>query len=463
MSEWHEDELADVDLGDRRLNRRAMKVLGILGKQPSRSIPGSCRSWSETLAAYRLFDNERVTAARLLAPHFAATAQRMREHPVVLLVQDSSELDYTGKESINGLGPLNWVERQGMFCHVSLAVTPQRLSLGLVEAQFWAHDPGSPRKNRTRKHTPIDQKQSGWWLRSYRRACQVAKEVPDTKVVSVADREGDIYEVFVVWQEAAQEPRAGWVIRACQDRSLPEKEPGQQWRYQKLWARVADSPVLGMIEFRLPRKGKRPARQVTQTLQACEVELKPPQRLGEKLPVVKVWAVLAREVDTPAGEEPLEWLLLTSEPVQTQAAAQQIVDWYLARWQIEVFFRVLKSGCRIEQLSLRRTDRLQCVIALYMIVAWRVLWVSALGRLGPELPADVVFAEEEWKSVYSVVKHAKPPPKAPALGEFVRMVASLGGYLGRKGDGPPGTQTLWTGMQSMIHYAICWLAFGPDA
>jgi len=462
MAEWCEEELAQVDLGDRRLNRRAMQVLGSLGKQPSRSIPGSCHSWSETLAAYRLFDNERVTTTRLLAPHFAATMQRMQEHLVVLLVQDSSELDYTGKQSIAGLGPLNWVERQGMFCHVSLAVTPQRLSLGLVEAQFWAHDPGPPRKNSTRKHTPIEGKQSGRWLCSYRRACQLAKELPNTKVVSVADREGDIYEVFVAWQEAGKQgTAAGWVIRACQDRRLTTKAPGASWRYQKLWAQVAAAPLLGRVEFGLPRKGKHPARPVIQTLQACEVALKPPQRRGEKLPVVKVWAVLAREVDPPDDQQPLEWLLLTSEPVQTQAAAEQIIDWYLARWQIEVFFRVLKSGCRIEQLSLREAGRLQCVIALYMIVAWRVLWVSALGRLGPELPADVVFAEEEWKSVYMVVKRAKPPPNAPPLGEFVRMVASLGGYLGRKGDGPPGTQTLWTGLQSMIHYAICWLAFGP--
>jgi hypothetical protein len=437
-------------------------VLGSLGKQPGRSLPGSCHSWAETLAAYRLFDNDRVTGAGLLAPHFAATVQRMQEHPVVLLVQDSSELDYTGKEAIAGLGPLNWVERQGMFCHVSLAVTPQRLSLGLVEAQFWAHAPGPPRKNRTRKHTPIDQKQSGRWLRSYQRACELAGKLPHTKVVSVADREGDIYEVFVAWQQADR-PRAGWVIRACQDRRLTEKLPGPAWHYQKLWAQVATGEVLGRITFRVPRRKQRAAREVSQTLQACQVALKPPQRRGEQLPIVRIWAVLAREENPPAGQEPLEWLLLTSEEVETLAAAEQIVAWYLARWQIEVFFRVLKSGCRIEQLALRHVARLQCVIALYMIVAWRVLWVSALGRLGPELPADIVFAEEEWKSVYMVVKHAKPPPKAPPLGEFVRMVASLGGYLGRKGDGPPGTQTLWTGMQSMIHYAIGWLAFGPGA
>lgn len=461
MSEWYEEELAGVNLGDRRLDARAVQVLGSFGKQPSRSIPGSCQSWAETLGAYRLLRHPRVTARRLLAPHYAATQERMREHPVVLLVQDSSELDYSGKASIDGLGALNWVERQGLFCHLSLAVTPERLSLGLVEAQFWAQDPGPPHKNITRKRTPIHEKQSGWWLRSYQEACRLARELPQTKLVSVADREGDIYEVFVAWQEASPEAQASWVIRACQDRRLTTKVAGPTWRYQKLWAQVGAAPVLGSTQFEVPRRGNRPARQVTQTLQAAQVELKPPQRLGQKLPVVKVWALLAREVDPPAGQEPLEWLLLTSEPVETLEAALQILAWYLARWQIEVFFRVLKSGCRIEQLALQHVARLECAIALYLIVAWRVLWVSALGRLGPEVPADVVFAEEEWKSVCAVVTRGPAPAQPPPLGEFVRMVASLGGYLGRKGDGPPGTQTLWLGLQSMTHYALAWLAFGP--
>jgi hypothetical protein len=461
MSEWYEEELAEVDLGDKRLSRRAVQVLGSLGKQPSRSIPASCRSWSETLAAYRLFSNEQVTAERLLAPHFAATQERMREHPVVLLVQDSSELDYTGKGSIQGVGPLNWVERQGLFTHLSLAVTPERLSLGLVEAHFWSQEPGVPHKNASRKRTKIGDKQSGWWLRSYQKACQIAGQMPSTKVVSVADREGDIYEVFVAWQEAPEEARASWVIRACQDRRLTKKLPGPAWHYQKLWAQVAAGEVLGRISFPVPRRGKRAAREVTQTLQACQVELKPPARRGEKLPIVRVWAVLAREEYPSAGEEPLEWLLLTSEAVESLEAAEQVVAWYLARWQVEVFFRVLKSGCRIEQLSLRHVTRLECVIALYLIVAWRVMWVTTLGRVGPGVPADVVFAEEEWKSVYVVVTGEHPPPEPPPLGEFVRMLASLGGYLGRKCDGLPGAQTIWTGMQSMTHYAIGWLSFGP--
>lgn len=278
-------------------------------------------------------------------------------------------------------------------------------------------------------------------------------------MVSVADREGDIYEIFVAWQQAAEQGKAAsWVIRACQDRRLTSKEPGR--RFQKMWAQAPASPLLGEITFHLPRKGKRAAREVTQTLHACHVELKPPQRHGEKLPPVTVWAVLAREVALPTGEEPVEWLLLTSEPVATFAEAEQVIAWYLARWQVEVFFRVLKSGCRIEELLLRHVERLERVVTHYMIAAWRVLWVTMLGRLTPEVPADAVFEEEEWKSVSMVVIRATPPAKAPPLQEFIRMLASLGGYLGRKGDGHPSTQTLWTGMQSLAHYAVCWQTFG---
>ncbi len=335
MTDWYEEELASVSLGDRRLNARAVRVLELFGKQPRESVPGSCLSWAETQGAYRLFQNARVTVQKLLAPHLAATQARMREHPVVLLVQDSSEVDFTKKRSIVGLGPLNWVERQGLFTHVSLAVTPERLSLGVVEAQFWAQAPGPPHKNVTRKQTPIKEKQSGWWLRSYQEACRLAGELPGTRCVSVADREGDIYEVFTAWQEAPEQARASWVIRACQDRRLTEKVPGPPWRYEKLWERAATAPVLGRVRFRLPRREQRPARDVTQTLQACQVELKPPQRRGQKLPVVRVWALLAREEHPPEGEEPVEWLLLTSEPAETLEAAERILDWTwrAGRWK----------------------------------------------------------------------------------------------------------------------------------
>ncbi len=462
MSEWYEEEMAEVDFGDARLNRRAARLLGCLAEQPMRSIPGSCQSWAETLAAYRLLGNKRVTPERLLAPHVTATAARLREHPVVLLVQDSTELDFTRKPATRGLGRLNWPERRGLFLHLSLALTPGRLSLGVVEAQCWAQDPAVSHKNATRKQTRIEEKQSGHWLASYREACQLAKEVPETQLVSVADREGDVYEIFAAWQEAPG-PRAGWLIRACQDRRLTQHAPGEPGRYQKLWAQVGAGPVLGEVEFEVPRRGARPARRVRQTLQAGAVELKPPARPGKRLPVVRIWAVLAREVEPPAGAEPLEWLLLTSEPVTDAAAAQQILDWYLVRWQIEVFFRTLKTGARVEQLGLREATRLECALMLYLIIAWRTLWVTALGRVGPELPADVVFTEEEWQSVWVVVKRTPPPPEAPPLGEFVRLVAGLGGYLGRKGDGPPGPQTMWLGLQSMMHYALAWTAFGPGS
>ncbi len=462
MQDWQEEELAGVDLGDRRLNARAVRVLGCLGQQPTRSIPGSCQSWAETLAAYRLLEHAKVTPERLLAPHAKATQARMGEYPVVLVVQDSSELDFSGKPSITGLGPLNWESRQGLFVHLSLALTPERLSLGVVEAQFWAPDPQQPHKNATRKQTPIEEKQSGHWLASYREADRLAKELPETQVVSVADREGDIYEVFQAWQEA-EGPRASWVIRACQDRRLTGRVAGAPGRHQKLWAQVETAPELGAVEFEVPRRGSRPARRVRQTLRACQVELQPPARPDGKLPVVRLWAVLAREEQPPAGEAPLEWLLLTSEPVESLEAASRILDWYLARWQVEVFFRVLKRGCRIEQLALRAAARLECAIALYLIVAWRVLWVTWLGREAPEVAADAVFTEAEWKSVYAVVKRTPPPAEAPPLGEFVRMVASLGGHLGRKGDGPPGPQTMWQGLQSMFHYAIAWSTFGPGS
>jgi hypothetical protein len=176
---------------------------------------------------------------------------------------------------------------------------------------------------------------------------------------------------------------------------------------------------------------------------------------------VPVNAVLVSEVNTPEGEEPVEWLLLTSLPVATFDEAYLVVRYYCCRWSIEIFFRVLKSGCKVEKSQLETADRLIPCVMIYMIVAWRTMMVTMLGRECPEMPCDVLFEEDEWRSVYTIVTKEPAPLQPPPLGEFVPMLASLGGYLGRKGDGPPGPQTVWIGLQRMTDFTLAWQAFGP--
>jgi hypothetical protein len=460
MPSWIDEELKTLDLGDDRLNRRQKAILDRLAAEPTASIPGACRGWAETNAAYRFFAHPRVTAEEVLRPHCEATRARIAEHPVVLLPQDTTELDFTRpRKQVGGAGPLNWEERTGFFQHVQLAVTPERLPLGVIGAMTWGRDPADYRKNGRRKREPIEQKESYRWLLGYRRACAVAAAVPGTQVISISDREGDIYECFVE-AEAIEGPRADWIIRACQDRSTPERSAGIE-TYVKLREAVAAGAPLGRLRVRVPRSAGGPAREAAVTVRSATVELKPPDRVGRGLPPVTVNAVWIREESAPDGVEPLDWLLLTGLPVATFEAACLVAGYYSCRWPIEVFFRVYKSGCRVEEVQLASEDRLLPCLALYLIVAWRVHWLTMLGRTCPDLACDVVFAEEEWRSVWTIVRREPAPASAPPLDEMIRLIASLGGHLGRKQDGPPGAQVLWIGIQRMRDFASAWQAFGP--
>ena len=198
-------------------------------------------------------------------------------------------------------------------------------------------------------------------------------------------------------------------------------------------------------------------------MRAARVTLRPPWRPDRKLPPVTVNVVLVSEVNPPPGDEPVEWLLLTSLPIDTVEQVRQIIQYYCVRWMIEIFFRVLKSGCRVEERLFEYMDRLLTCLAVYVIVAWRTLYVCRLGRSCPEMSCEAVFEPAEWKSVWKVVRREDPPAEPPSLGVFVRLVAQLGGYVNRKRADPPGPQTVWIGLQRMHDFATCWQLFGPDA
>ena len=475
MQPWIELELNTSDIGDERLDERYKIILDRLSQRPSVSIPTACHGWSETLAAYRFFDNSHVEAGDLLAPHQDAVLDRIAEQEVVLLIQDTTELDLTQpEEQMAGVGPLNDESRVGFFNHVTLAVTPGKIPLGVVEADIYARDWDAFRENQKdkeskaqkRKQKPIQQKESFRWLAGYRRGSEVADQVPGTTVIVICDSEGDIFECFGEAQLQTGQRQAQWIVRACQNRNLAS-EPGR-----KLWDRVGSTQVLGTMEVSVSknrprskdnrkRKQPRSARTATLTIQATGVTLKGPRRRGGKLADVTVNAVLVREINPPQGEEPVEGLLLTSLPVHTFKQVCLVIDYYSCRWQIEIYFRVLKSGCGVEELQLETADRFQPCLALYMIVAWRVMYVMMMGRECPEMSCDLILSEDEWKAVYTVVEQKTPPKTAPTIEQMVYMIASLGGYLARTHDGPPGPKTTWIGMQRMMDLALAWRTFGP--
>lgn len=442
--DWVVAETSSVELGDERLNRRLELVLRRLAAQPDKSIPAASRGWSETQAAYRFFNNEKVTPEKVLAPHQEATLQRARLHPLVLCVEDTSELDFTSKPKTEGLGPLNYELTRGLHIHPLLALTPEGLCLGVLDLWRWVRD-ASDHGGKDRQHRlsrPLEQKESLRWVEGYKKVCALQEEVEATRMVYMADRDSDLFELF----EAAESGSAAWLIRAAQNRAV---EGGGL-----LWETVGQSASLGQVEFHLAPARGRSARRVVQSLRAQRVLLRPPYRPDKKLAPVEVTAILAREETPPEGEDPIEWRLLSSLPVESFADACEKIQWYLCRWQIEVFFHILKTGCKVEDLQLQHRERIEVALAVYLIVAWRVLYLTRLGRTVPDLSCEVAFSPPEWRAAYLVSKRQKPPCEPPRLQEIITLVAGLGGYLARKGDGPPGPKTLWIGLQRVWDFAL---------
>jgi len=441
---WARQEMASIALNDKRLDERAMNILERFMSQPTASIPTACRGWDETLAAYRFFDNAKVTAPKVLAPHYAATVERMAPHETVLCVQDTTELDYTGQDQLKGLGPLTYEARCGLYLHPTVAITPERLCLGVIDTLMWARDGNHFGKKSKRREKTLAEKESQRWIDGYRQVCETAAQLPNTRCVYMADRESDIYELFLEGYD--QNHQADWLIRASHDRALEDDE--------HISEALAQAPILGEISFDLPASHRRGGQTVTQILKTAQLTLRPPKRTHSDLQAIEVTVVLAQELRPPKNENPVTWVLLTNLEVTSADQAIEKIQWYLCRWQIEIYFRILKSGCQIEELQLEHIDRLQPALALYMIVAWRILYLTMLGRECPDLPCDLVFDLQEWRAIFIVSEKQPPPDEPPSLNTIVRMLASFGGFLGRKGDGEPGPQSIWIGLQRSRDFVL---------
>jgi hypothetical protein len=451
---WADSEFQDASFGDDRLRQRAIRVCERLAEHPSESIPVACCGRAEVEAAYRFFSNDKVTAARVLGPHHEASFRRLAAHPVVLCVQDTTELDYTGKQTA-GLGPLNYAATNGLYLHVTTALTPQRQALGIVAQEFFVHDRacfGQATKRAIGYYArPIDEKESGRWLRAFESLCEIAGLVPETRLICLCDCEADIYELLATAaKQAADQPRVEYVIRSQFDRTLVGEG--------SLRAFVQHQPVLGEIDFQVAATPTRRTRLVRQTVRVAPVCLKAPAGKESWAGCVSTTAIFLTESRPPAGEAPVEWLLLSSQPVTTLADAVETVKWYLCRWEVEVYFRIYKSGCRVERLQLEISEHLEPALAMYMIIAWRIQSIVMLGRAYPDLPCDVVFDDLEWRTAF-VIRHHRPPTAPPSLADMIIIIASFGGYLARKSDPPPGPKAIWIGLQRLRDFVVARTAF----
>ena len=451
-TDWAEEEFGGVSLREARLRRRLCTLARDLYARPQAPLPQACGTRAKTKAAYRFFDHVRVNLQSILASHYQSSAARAARESVVLAVQDTTSLNYRTHPRTELLGPIgsDTDGAVGMLVHSTLAFNLAGTPLGLLQVQCWVRDPEELGQKHRRYELPLEAKESVRWLRSLQALEQLQPACPQTRLIGVGDREADIYELFV-W--ATEKPgRPGLLVRAERQRLLSEEQG-------PLWAHVENQPVAGQLEVKVPRRGNRPARVAVLDVRWAPVAVRPPKRKAH-LPPVALWAVLAREVGAPAGTDPLEWMLLSTEPVQDFAGAVEQLRRYTLRWGIEVFHRVLKSGCQIETRRLGNADRLEACLGIDLVVAWRICHLTKLGRETPAVPCTVYFEEHEWRALVAfVTRPPEPPQEPPTLREAIRMVAGLGGFLGRKGDGEPGTETLWRGLQRLDDIAEAYLVF----
>lgn len=396
-----------------------------LAAEPTASVPKACNGWGETVAAYRFFDNEGVDWRAILAPHWQQTQERMGQQQTVLCLQDTTELDFNGQQA-SGLGPLSYEAQRGMYLHPTYAVTPQREPLGILDCWMWA------REKKDASGLRGGPKESLRWIEGYDRLAELAPQLPNTRLVYVADREADMLPLMMRAQ--ALHTPVDWLVRAAHNRCLPDGD--------KLWQQTCTGEPIGQIEFAMPARHGVKARTVRQHLWVRHIEL--PAGKGNQ---VSATCLIAREYDAPSGAKPIEWRLLTNRNAETAAAVVELIDWYRARWEIEILFNVLKNACRVEALQLGAIERIERALALYLVVAWRIAHLMRLGRTCPDLDATLFFDPDEIEAAYLL--RQKTPPPAPRLNEVLRQIACLGGFLARKGDGEPGVKTIWLGLQDV--------------
>lgn len=456
-AQWAEHEFGGAPLGDKRLSKRLVAVAAAKAQNPGCAFSGVAKGdWPATKAYYRMIDQPEgsaVTLENILQPHRERTARRMQGQKTVLCLQDGSELNYTNLEKCSGLGDLKanqtGAKTRGLNLHSTFAVAPNGLPLGVLKAQCIAPEARSPDDKRRSSAIPIEEKKTFVWIEHYRDLVELAATLPQTQLVNVCDREADFFELF---DEQRQNPGVDLLIRAQHDRTI-SAEPF------KLFAAVRQTSVLSRVCVCVPKqsarpkkskqkaKAARPGRQAELALRCLTMPLPAPSYYRDKAPI-EIQLIHALEENPPQGTKAVEWFLLTTIEIDSAKDIEKCLRWYTLRWRIEDWHRVLKSGCKIDDLAHETAERLRRAIGINLVIAWRIMLMTLLGREIPELPAEILFSDIELRTMraYAKKKELNPPL---LLGEAVQVVARIGGYLGRKKDPPPGHQVMWRGYASL--------------
>ncbi len=411
--EWAQHEFGGAPLGNKKLGQRLVTIAQAKGQSPGRSFSGVFDGeWAKTKATYRFLDKpdeSAVNMENILAPHRARTVRRMMAQETVLCIQDGSELNYTNLKQCQGLGFLKanqtGAKTKGLNLHSTFTVTPGGLPLGVIKAQCIAPREKDPQDKRKPAHIPIEEKKTFVWVEHHRDLVELSKQMPQTRLVHVCDREADFFDLF---DEQRQTPGVELLVRASHNRNIDQAP-------HKLFAAVRQAPVLSRLEIPIARQSARakkskqkarkarPARLAQLALRSIKVEIPPPEYHKTKLPI-DCFIVHAVEENPPDHTDPVEWFLLTTMTVNQSVDAEQCLRWYALRWRIEDWHRVLKSGCKIEDLALETAQRLRRAIAIHLVIAWRIMLMTLLGRETPELPADILFSDIELRTLEAYAK-----------------------------------------------------------
>ena len=437
-----------AELGDERLSKRLARLLDQLSSNPTASISAACQDPYQAKAAYRFVGNDEVTTEAITGITQEVTVGRINEaKPSVLLIpQDTTELNYSGLAETDGLGTIGGkLVNRGFQVHSSIAIAETGEVFGLLAQKQWIRPPEELGKSKSRRFDqPIEEKESYKWLETIEKS---NISVPaGTTVVHICDREGDIYEMFCM----AEAENTQYLCRMRHERGI-EDEGGAR----KLTDYVKSLPVADIINVHVPRDAhtKREARNAEIEVKYGKCKIVKTRRLyGFKdLPEsICVYVISAVEKDVPPGQEGISWQLITNVPTESFEDAVTRIAWYTQRWKIETFHRTLKSGCKVEELQSDSVDKLMKLVAIYSIIALQIMLLSYVARTRPDESCELYLTEGEWKVLYRVANKTKKLPKeAPTIHEAVVMIAKLGGFLARKSDGFPGVTVIWRGLTSL--------------
>lgn len=453
LASWIDSEFFDLDFGDKRLDKRFKQIsLGVAGKSES-NISSSFDSWKDIKACYRFFSNSRVTSDKMMAPHKQRTVARIKKCSRVLLIQDTCVLSYPNRPGTKNLGLCSKhysseTPAKGLISHGLLALSDTGLPLGILGQKFVDRKTFKANGRLTKQQyqrLPIAKKESFKWLELIKECSK--RDFGETQTIHVADREGDIYELYrdcLDWGE-------NFLVRASHNRAI-NKNRRREEPNERLFERLESARTMGTMTVKVNSKvqGKK-YRKATLSVKYMSFMMPPPpnrtlNNSDNNLPMIKVTAVTAIENNPPKDEEQLNWVLLTNLPIESVSDAKDKVRLYSMRWNIELLHKIIKSGFKVENAQLRDGENLKKYFVLCSILAWRIFWIARFFKESKEKSCEIVLSEKEWKVLYRKFNKGKPiPTSPPSIGDIYFLIAKLGGFIGRKGDGDPGFVSIWRG------------------